>query len=225
MPPPPSRRTRRDEDRDDEREAEPDGTPHLLRRPVALWIAVAGAAGSLLLGCTLGLMLGRPSSPAILPAGVASPPSAIDQAEEYKFGEEAIFGELRVTIAEARSGTVAGQYRRRFASTEKAYLTVSVKNTSTGKVGDWPGWHGVAKLVDEHGNQFETAPMRDWAWLPGNYSDDQMNGDTGARVHPGKTYKDLLYFEPIPKTSQEVVLMAPLGGRVVRFRGSVKRDR
>jgi hypothetical protein len=146
--------------------------------------------------------------------------------DEYKFDEEVSHGDLRITITQAYPFRGSGQYRGQFRGRNFFIVTVSVKNTSTGTIADWPGWYGKATVEDEHGNKFAPLDLSGWAWLPAN-DPDGWQGDFGARIHPGKTYVNALYHEFPPETTNEAIVTVPLAGRTLCFRGQLglKNDR
>lgn len=169
------------------------------------WLVPVIAAVVVVSGCAVALLLvalsrsipqaatARPvpqpvSAPIPAPAPVPVAPKTID----LKFGQEYASGDLRIKITAVRSDDCASQYYGQFTSRELTYAILSVTNTNKGKIAEWRGWQGKAKLSDEHGNTFGPADLRGWSWMPYNMPDG-WDGDTGTRVFPGKTYQRRLF--------------------------------
>jgi hypothetical protein len=142
-------------------------------------------------------------------------------AREFAFGEQVRAGDLLVSVEEAYSSSnFAGQRYGRFTLIQMMLVRLRVENTGRGKIIDWPGWQGKAVVEDEHGNRFKPLALEGWSALPHNdIIGGGWSGDTGARVHPGTTYVNALYYEYAPPTSRHIIVTAPLAGRQVRFRG------
>lgn len=149
-------------------------------------------------------------------------PAPDDKPGEAKIGGEPYrSGDLLVSIRTVYSnGPFGGQYRGRYANTKLTLAMIEVRNTSAGKIVAWPGWHGKAALEDEHGNRFAPFDLRGWSALPHNNTlGDGWDGDTGAKIHPGTTYTNALYYEFVPPTSKRVKVTGQIDGRTVTFSG------
>lgn len=140
---------------------------------------------------------------------------------EIAFGEKVSRGDQRISITAATNEHGAGgEYRGQFRTIKLMRIHLSVENTSKGKIAQWEGWQGKAKIEDEHGNEYSPIDLRGWRYLPNNDTfGDGWDGDTGSRVHPGKTYINMLYYQHAPFTSKEIVVSIDIDGQPYRFRG------
>ncbi len=139
------------------------------------------------------------------------------------FGEPVQQGDAAIVVVDAVVDTYAGQHYGQFRPFAATLVRLQVKNASEGKIIEWPGWHGVAVVEDEHKNKFAPLSLRGWSWLPRNEPHDGWDGDTGAKIAPGATYVNALYHEPAPATSKTITVTIAIGDRTVKFVGTVGR--
>ena len=122
------------------------------------------------------------------------------------FGEAVRLGELTVKVERISNRDQVGAY------TGGLRIFYTVENTSSGKIHEWAGWQGKARVTDEHGNVF-----------PENRSElrDYLDPDYRRGIEPGKTIRRCLIYVGLPPTSKQIFISVPLGKETITFSGPV----
>ena len=130
-------------------------------------------------------------------------------------------GDLRINVIQViNKGPFTARYQDELRPTNLSLVHIRIKNVSPDKVVEWPGWQGKGEIEDEHGHKLMPVSLNGWSWLPSN-TPDGWDGDFAARIQPGATYENAVYFEPIPETSRQAIVTFPLTGRTVKFHGPI----
>lgn len=161
------------------------------------------------------------------------PSDSADRSSRDSATTQAAVSEVKVEIVSLEQRNLVGRvYGSGWDMGNCAQITIRLTNTSKTKIIRFGGWHGVAELMDEHGNRF--LPLKfplgfelSFGIPDGNnlYQDDLNPHD--VPLHPGKPYLFRLFFEPIPSSSTEARLSAPAsaldGEGKITFRISVPK--
>jgi hypothetical protein len=136
---------------------------------------------------------------------------------------KATVGDLQVDILEVRSRSVFGEQNDRPEWRDMLYAIVQLKNLNLERSVDWTGWQGRGTAEDMQGHKFPPANVTGWRALQDGYSPDLygMPVSRKRRLGPGGTATSVVFFEPAPMTTTQVVLTFPLNGVLVRFRRPV----